>query len=322
MKCIKLYKKIEESLQVKVQKEKQLLKEVNTLKLHIAINQEKKKRSVCSTTKSFVKKSYLSSVLPRCSMLSTDIVEYSLDKNIIGEGTFGVVVKGSHYLGFDVAVKCLKKSHFNDYELLEVRVMQKLSGSRHFPCLFGIISNNLTHDIVMELCLFDGNVQTLKSEIKRPLALTEGNICITVGIEICKGMHYMHKQHLLHNDIKEDNILLVRKHNMISCKISDFGKVTHIKETITYSLSQKERDVYNERHLHLAYELRNASNVKQSVATDIYSIGRVLLNISILHNVSVMAELGKSMLSITQLDRPKLDNAIQLLTDYQGSQSS
>ena len=59
----------------------------------------------------------------------------------------------------------------------------------------------------------------------------------------------------------------------------DFGKATMIECSFTYNVALNDecRNLYNDKHRHLAYELRNVPNTKQSPLTDGYSIGNMII---------------------------------------------
>ena len=60
-------------------------------------------------------------------------------------------------------------------------------------------------------------------------------------------------------------------------KIIDFGKCTMQNAPLKYNIkpgSERQKQC-NKYHLHLAYELRNIPHSKQSIYTDIYSVGYI-----------------------------------------------
>lgn len=88
----------------------------------------------------------------------------------------------------------------------------------------------------------------------------------------------MHSKHILHNDIKSDNIVIYDN----VPKIIDFGKSNLVTSCLVYSIKPgtEEHDKYERFHRHLAYELRNIPGSTQSVMTDTYSIGYMFKHLS------------------------------------------
>ena len=93
---------------------------------------------------------------------------------------------------------------------------------------------------------------------------------------IVNGIIKMHSFGILHNDIKENNILVCLSGKSAVPKIFDFGKATHVNCGMVYNLSPEKQKYFNEHCRHLAYELRNLKGHKQSMLTDAFSVGRVL----------------------------------------------
>ena len=82
---------------------------------------------------------------------------------------------------------------------------------------------------------------------------------------------YMHRKKILHNDIKADNFII--GHDCV--KLIDFGKATLISHPKIYAIKPGSELAkrYNTYHCHLAYELRNTPGFKQSISTEIFSLG-------------------------------------------------
>ena len=103
----------------------------------------------------------------------------------------------------------------------------------------------------------------------------------------------LHSLKILHNDLKGDNFIFTN-----TCvKLVDFGKATHFSNPKTYNIQPGSDTAkkYNTYHRHIAYELRNIPGSKQSVQTDVFSLGHMLKHLSALVPCDQVVELGRSM---------------------------
>ena len=140
-------------------------------------------------------------------------------------GIFGTVEIGHlTHLGIDVAIKCSKGSSLN----VEGHAYQALSGMKNFLSFFGIVDN----DIGLELFQVYDRYKNccVSSKIQHAL---EMKICSSkynwtiIASGIISGVQKMHEMGILHNDLKENNILLKESFD-VTAKIFDFGKCTHV----------------------------------------------------------------------------------------------
>ena len=104
-----------------------------------------------------------------------------------------------------------------------------------------------------------------------------------------EAINYLHSQaQLLHNDIKEDNVLLSENPSQplqgsaSSSSISspgtyhvvliDFGKATHVTRGRHYNLTEREKEQYVAKFPHFAPEVISGSG-KQTIMSDMYAVG-------------------------------------------------
>ena len=217
----------------------------------------------------------LASKLPENAEIEPSILE---NRNIIlGAGMFGSVTVGyMSNLNIEVAIKTSKGSSQD----VEGRVYQALSGYKHFLHYFGMSSNKLVLQLVQVFDI-DKNrmVSSTLSHALDNVSKTKRYPWIEISHGIITGILKLHSLNILHNDIKENNILLQVTSENVVPKIFDFGKATHSSCSMIYNLSNDEKKYYNEHCRHLAFELRNLQGHKQNFSTDAFSVGRVLKQI-------------------------------------------
>jgi serine/threonine protein kinase len=86
-------------------------------------------------------------------------------------------------------------------------------------------------------------------------------------IEILKGVHYLHKNNIIHRDLKLDNILITNGINGRFVKIADFGYAKVLDET-----KPNTKDVETVRYIAPEVEYSQKYNFK----ADIYSLGFIV----------------------------------------------
>ena len=99
--------------------------------------------------------------------------------------------------------------------------------------------------------------------------LYEGNVLFN-SYGVLQVVKFMHSKKILHNDIKSDNIVVADR-----VKLIDFGKETMSSSPLIDNIACGSADsrIYNTRHRHLVYELRNIPGSRQSNKTDTYYVG-------------------------------------------------
>ncbi|EAL43584.1 protein kinase domain containing protein [Entamoeba histolytica] len=160
------------------------------------------------------------------SGLSTklDYDEIVLQPPSIGEGTFGVVYKGT-WRSVDVAVKQLKTQGVSDVDKLvtmftrEAELLEKIR-CPYIVSFIGCVTNKEHLCLLTEFC----PLGSLRKILKKREDLNE-QVKIRICQDISKGMEYLHINDILHSDLKTDNVLMVslNPHDSVLCKVSDFG---------------------------------------------------------------------------------------------------
>ena len=139
----------------------------------------------------------------------------------IGSGAFAAVFKAVHTVtSIIVALKCIPKEKLRDktqFELLqrEVKVMRKMDHPFIVP-LFEVLDDDKNFYIVIEY-VENGN---LLDHINESKGLQEEQ-AKKIFYQIITAIEYLHeKQHVMHRDLKAENVLLDRCMNI---RLADFG---------------------------------------------------------------------------------------------------
>lgn len=138
----------------------------------------------------------------------------------IGSGGMSVVYKAKcHKLNRLVAIKVLKEEFCNDSSFVSKFKMeaQSAAGLSHpnIVSVYDVIDEGKLHYIVMEL--IEGI--TLKSYIQKKGRL-EIKETIGIAIQVAQGIAAAHEQHIIHRDIKPQNMIISRDGKV---KVADFG---------------------------------------------------------------------------------------------------
>ena len=138
-------------------------------------------------------------------------------QSIIGKGGMGLVYKGS-WMGEVVALKVWR--HVGDVHTL-VRESQALARLRH-PCVcraYGTTQVEGRHTIVMEYSANGALDRWLLDLTSRGEVAPFPLIC-SIASQCASGLAYLHRQAVVHHDIKAGNILL---DDRLNAKVADFG---------------------------------------------------------------------------------------------------
>lgn len=200
----------------------------------------------------------------------------------LGSGTFGTCHL-AHYRGILVAVKEFKSRRSRPDKdvkrevLNEARMISHLGDHRGLPLLFGVITKSTPFRLVTQ---FHGDkIQSLtlykamkRVELDKPCWLR-----ILRGI--IEALSHVHSKDILHNDLKSNNIVLEKRGKDWNPVIIDFGKARFISNPkALMSLSASAQEQYRRSYPHIAPEIVRGES-RQSVQSDVFSIGRIALAI-------------------------------------------
>ncbi|CAK8564904.1 unnamed protein product [Lathyrus sativus] len=186
-------------------------------------------------------------------------------KNFLSEGGFGSVYKGQ-LNGMIVAVKQHKSASYQGEKEFrsEVNVLRR---ARHenVVMLLGSCSEGNNRLLVYEY-VCNGSLDQHLSEHSRSPLTWEDRIKVAIGA--AKGLLYLHKNNIIHRDVRPNNILVTHDNQPM---IGDFGLARTHNKDLTHSTEVVGTWGY------LAPEY--AEYGKVSSRTDVYSFGVVVLQL-------------------------------------------
>lgn len=166
-------------------------------------------------------------------------------------------------------LKELVESEIDALKMLEHKNIIQLYGGKFLKGVFFL---------TMEYCDLGDVYQKLKADSKNKHGMSE-----TFVIDFVKqtsiGLKYMHDRHVIHRDIKLQNILMQRGENGIIFKISDFGFAC-------YDLSNDMKD-----HIDVGEVL--AKKYFKLCGTPFYMAPEIILNMNLLENFTKFDSKGK-----------------------------
>ncbi|KAG6480180.1 hypothetical protein ZIOFF_063658 [Zingiber officinale] len=216
---------------------------------------------------------------------------FSMD-NVLGEGGFSLVYKGTLTDGTKVAIKRLKDTHRQpDLEFMKEADILSLVHHRHLVSLIGFYVSEL---ICLLVCEYVPN-KTLEFHLHgRNGPTLAWKHRFRISLDSAKGLEYLHEHcnpRVIHRDIKAANILL---DDQFRAKIADFGIAKHFSDEKTH-VSTVVKGTYG----YLAPEY--ASTGQLTDKSDVYSYGVLLLELIT----------GRRPLGLADWARPLLQQAME-----------
>lgn len=184
-----------------------------------------------------------------------------------GSGGMSVIYKAlDRKLGRMVAIKILRPSLTQDPAFLEKFQQEARSiammAHPNIVTVHDVGSDGHTHYIVMEMIEGHDLKKVIRARGAMPLERA-----LDYGIQICAGLGFAHRSHLVHADVKPQNILINRDGVI---KVTDFG----IAQAYTDTMPQTRSEIVWGSPHYFAPE--QARGEKPSPASDVYSIGIVM----------------------------------------------
>ncbi|XP_061169935.1 myosin-IIIb-like isoform X3 [Saccostrea echinata] len=157
-------------------------------------------------------------------------------QRLIGEGTYGEIHQAIHKeSGEVVAMKVLESIHEMIEEIEEeYQVLRDLGNHPNIPRFYGIYLKPPTNGIdaevwmAMELC-GRGSVTHLARELIGQGRFMEEDLIAHILRETLQALHHLHKNHVIHRDVKGHNILI---NDQGQIKLIDYGVSGHLPSTL------------------------------------------------------------------------------------------
>ena len=245
-------------------------------------------------------------------------VEIVRTEKSLGSGTFGVCYL-AYYRNITVAVKeyRMKSKSMDEVkcELLhEARMINHLGDHRNVPLLFGAVTKGKQLQLVTQFHGEKGQSVTLSTAFKKKKL--DKPQWLYILKRICKGLSHVHNRQILHNDLKSNNVLLEKQmESQWNPVIIDFGKARFITDPKPLmSLTASSQESYKRRYPHIAPEIVEGSG-RQSVSSDVFSLGKIVLEILNLLPTATATSLKVAKRTILDNPgkRPSIDEILAVL---------
>ena len=221
--------------------------------------------------------------------------------DVIGRGGMGVIYKGvDPGIGRIVAIKMITGAFADDPELLQrfYREAQSVGNLQHpnIVTIYDLGVEDGSPYLVMEF--LEGESLDALIRTRRAMSLEEK---LDIVVQVCEGVGYAHKHHIVHRDIKPANVMLLQDGRV---KIFDFG-IARIGDRMTLPGQIMGSAQY------MSPEQINGGNVDER--SDIFSIGVLLYQLLTAELPFEGRDMGETLLKIIHDAPPPLSRS---LTSY------
>lgn len=197
----------------------------------------------------------------------------------VGEGTYGKVYKAKEKNSKDhkfVALKCIlmdkEKEGFPVTALREIMILKNLK-HQNLINLLEIVSTKHTDKKIGNVYLvFEYMNHDLSGLLRTKIKLTLPSIK-SIFYQILKGVNHLHKNNIIHRDIKSANILVSSKGEI---KVGDFGLARKVNPYI-----DQDKNKFTNKVVTLWYRAPEIllGSRSYSYVSDVWSIGCMFLEI-------------------------------------------
>ena len=226
---------------------------------------------------------------------------------ILGMGTFGKCTK-ARIAHLDVCAKFFRTGVKYEWSFSVEAFLLLKCCHENLPLIYGIVGNPKI--ILSSLHTYENSAVTLHSALheKIPAEITL-NIWKRLLYDVLLAVEHLHDNKILHNDIKNNNILVEKNPTgQIRGILIDLGKGCLINDAKQYTIKDdsKKRD-HRRKYPHIAPDLING-HCKQSTSSDVYSVGRVILSINSKLSIPALNSLSEQCSEYMCTKRPTILN--------------
>ncbi|KAI8967712.1 kinase-like domain-containing protein [Mycotypha africana] len=208
----------------------------------------------------------------------------------LGEGAAGTVWQVKHKPTNRVMAK--KTITVDPDPQLQRQILRELSflktcQSPHIVSFYGAFLDDGDTTIVlcMEYCE-GGSLEDIYKRAHQINGIIGETILANIAESVCRGLIYLHEQHVIHRDIKPSNILMTRKGRIKLCDLGVSGELIN-------SLAQ----TFTGTQYYMAPE--RIQGATYSVTSDIWSLGLTIIEVA--QNRPALPPPGQPHLSIFEL---------------------
>ena len=203
----------------------------------------------------------------------------SEDKLELGSGMCGTVFLQRHAeTKAPVALKVVP--YQTECFANELRILEAISGLPWFPAFYGTLK--LEHNrpaLAMEFLgnEADGKSITVANCLDNAGPVLTRDEWFDVFRDIAEGLKAIHDKGFQWNDLKEDNVVLVKEDGSWRAKLIDFGWARDISSPLKYPMNEEMKQKYRTKmaYNHIAPECV-LEDKQCSTASDVYALGRLL----------------------------------------------
>nr|CAD1838723.1 unnamed protein product [Ananas comosus var. bracteatus] len=211
----------------------------------------------------------------------------------IAVGSCGDLFRGT-YLGLDVAIKVLRSERLSealqvefDQEVMILRKVDHINVVR----FYGACTKPPDLCIITEYRLGIHAWGNLYDYLHKQERVLELSVLLKIAIDVCKGMDYLHKNNIIHRDLKTANLLIDR--NQVP-----YENLTPLQAALGVRLGMRP-ELPNDRHPRLLDLMQRCwqenPDIRSSFPEILIELEELLQQVQVVNRVNVKEENGVAM---------------------------